>query len=109
MTRQFWVIVHRYAGLYMAAFLVVAGLTGSIMAFEPQIDAWLNPPIRVAANGRAPLDPVVLYDRMVAAEPRCRPAGNVVLGGTPPGEAIGYWARRRAPTTPPAAARWAST
>jgi uncharacterized iron-regulated membrane protein len=27
----FWVLVHRYAGLGMAFFLVVAGLTGSVL------------------------------------------------------------------------------
>jgi len=29
-TRRFWVLVHRYAGLFMAFLLIVAGLTGSI-------------------------------------------------------------------------------
>jgi len=38
MTRRSWVLVHRYAGLYMACFLIVAGLTGSLIAFyvEPR-------------------------------------------------------------------------
>lgn len=33
MTRQFWVLMHRYAGLYLAGFLILTGLTGSILAF----------------------------------------------------------------------------
>jgi uncharacterized iron-regulated membrane protein len=38
-TRRFWVLVHRYAGLFMAFFLSVAGLTGSILAFDGEINS----------------------------------------------------------------------
>jgi len=38
MTRGFWVLAHRYAGLFMAFFLIVAGLTGSILAFDGEIN-----------------------------------------------------------------------
>lgn len=41
--RQFWVKVHRYAGLTSALFLIVAALTGSLLAFGADLDAWLNP------------------------------------------------------------------
>ncbi len=38
----------------MALFLTVAGLTGSVMAFEDEIDAWLNPQLfRVESRGPA--------------------------------------------------------
>ncbi|MCX5727426.1 MAG: PepSY domain-containing protein [Nitrospirae bacterium] len=47
MTRRSWVLVHRYAELFMACFLIVAGLTGSILAFDGEIHGWLNPPQRV--------------------------------------------------------------
>jgi uncharacterized iron-regulated membrane protein len=35
--------VHLYLGLLAAIFLVILGLTGSIMAFEGDIDHWLHP------------------------------------------------------------------
>src|SRR5579859_7397562 len=35
--------IHLYAGLAAAVFLSILGVTGSIMAFEDQIDGWLNP------------------------------------------------------------------
>jgi len=35
--------LHRYVGLLLATFLLVAGLTGSIIAFYVPLDAALNP------------------------------------------------------------------
>ena len=35
--------LHLYAGLVAAIFLVILGLTGTIMAFEGDIDHWLHP------------------------------------------------------------------
>ena len=37
MTRHFWVLIQRYAGLYMAFFLRVAGVTDSNMAFDMEL------------------------------------------------------------------------
>ncbi|MEE4450544.1 PepSY-associated TM helix domain-containing protein [Novosphingobium resinovorum] len=42
-TRGYLVILHRYVGLTMAGFLVIAGLTGSALAFRSELDSWLNP------------------------------------------------------------------
>ncbi len=36
-------LAHRYAGLAMAGFLVLVGLTGSLLAFLPEIDQALTP------------------------------------------------------------------
>jgi len=41
--RRVAVIVHRYAGLLLAGFLILSGLTGSVIAFEHEFDRWLNP------------------------------------------------------------------
>jgi uncharacterized iron-regulated membrane protein len=50
--RKGLVVLHRYLGLTMAVFLVIAGVTGSIMAFEDEIDTWLNPQLfRVDSRG----------------------------------------------------------
>jgi len=69
-TRHFWVLIHRYAGLYMAAFLIVAGLTGSIMAFTPEIQNGLNPPLKVAQQSGARLDEFTLRERAQALVPQ---------------------------------------
>lgn len=42
-TRQLWVKIHRWAGLAMAGFLIIVGLTGSLLAFYPELQRLLNP------------------------------------------------------------------
>ena len=41
--RQIWVVIHRWVGLLAGAWLVVVGLSGSFLAFYPEIDRALNP------------------------------------------------------------------
>jgi len=43
MARWFWVWLHRWAGLAMAGFLIIVGVTGSLLAFYPELNAWLTP------------------------------------------------------------------
>lgn len=61
MRRQFWVAAHRYVGWTLALFLLLAGLTGSLLAFHREIDAWLNGDWHfVTPKGRRlPLDELV--------------------------------------------------
>ncbi|NOS77520.1 MAG: PepSY domain-containing protein [Nitrospira sp.] len=72
MTRRFWVLVHRYAGLFMAGFLIVAGLTGSILAFDGELNRWLNPSMRVEPQAQSMLDPFELRERALALLPQGR-------------------------------------
>lgn len=41
--RKICLRLHRYLGLTAALFLLLAGLTGSIIAYQQELDAWLNP------------------------------------------------------------------
>ena len=43
MTRHFWVLLHRWAGLIMAAFLIIVAVTGSLLAFYPELERLINP------------------------------------------------------------------
>src|SRR5690554_4746687 len=43
MNRPFWVLIHRYAGLATAGFLIVVGLTGSLLAFFSELNQTLTP------------------------------------------------------------------
>ncbi len=43
MLRKIVLHIHRYAGLGMALFLVLTGLTGAILVWEEELDAALNP------------------------------------------------------------------
>jgi len=72
MKRRHWVLVHRYAGLYMAFFLAVAGLTGSLIAFSHEIQEAIDPPPKVAPQAGLPLGPFELRDRAQAIVPQGR-------------------------------------
>ncbi|HXH40677.1 MAG TPA: PepSY-associated TM helix domain-containing protein [Thermoanaerobaculia bacterium] len=62
--RRFLLGLHRYLGLAAAAFLVVAGLTGSILAFAEDYDRWTHPSLwRVTPQG-ALLSEQTLVDRV---------------------------------------------
>jgi uncharacterized iron-regulated membrane protein len=64
------VIVHRWTGLALAFFLCVAGLTGSVIAFYDELDAWLNPTLlTVPQRSGAPLGLDQLARKAEAAIP----------------------------------------
>lgn len=80
MTRKFGVrgasiLLHRWTGLLMATFLIIVGLTGSILAFQGKIDRWLNPELHTAnPPQRPPLDLATLAERAEASDSRLRVA-----------------------------------
>lgn len=51
--------LHRWTGLVLGTVLVLAGLSGSLLAFDHELDAWLNAPMLRNAAGAcaAPLPP----------------------------------------------------
>jgi uncharacterized iron-regulated membrane protein len=63
--------IHLYLGLTAAIFLVVLGLTGSVMAFENDIDHWLHPGLFYVTPGSRALPE---QDLIRAAEQRLAPA-----------------------------------
>lgn len=73
MSRAFWVWLHRWAGLTMAGFLVIEGLTGSVLAFREELDVWLNPELLTVVTRTTPmLDPITLRERAQALYPGAR-------------------------------------
>jgi uncharacterized iron-regulated membrane protein len=77
MNRHFWVLMHRYCGLTMALFLIVAGLSGSILAFYHELDGWLNPEcspdhLHISIQNRPLLDPFELRERALKQVPEAR-------------------------------------
>jgi uncharacterized iron-regulated membrane protein len=73
--RQFLVVTHRWAGLAAALFLAIAGLTGTVIAFSDDLEAWLNPHLFVtsttdeAGRPREMLEPLDLRARAERALP----------------------------------------
>ena len=71
--RDAGILLHRWTGLLIAAFLIIVGLTGSILAFEDKIDHLLNPELHVAhPPNRTPLDLATFAERAEASDLRLR-------------------------------------
>lgn len=73
--RALLVRFHRYAGLSLALFLALAGLTGSAIAFSDELDAWLNPSLFTAHTNGTPLSP----DMLASKVQRVLPLAQVTL------------------------------
>ncbi len=89
--RTVWLLLHRWAGLTLTLFLVVAGLTGSLLAFAPQLDAWLQRDLYAVPVTGPRMDPFELHRR---AEALLAPAhlDFVTLDSDHPGEAVMFYA-----------------
>ncbi|OON59955.1 hypothetical protein B0920_22040 [Massilia sp. KIM] len=93
--RAYAVLFHRYVGLVLAGFLLVAGLTGALLAWQHELDALLNPGLyrAPAAQGAAPappLDPLVLRERVQAAYPQAA-VNYVPLRPVAAGESVRFY------------------
>lgn len=63
--------LHRYVGLVMAGFLLIAGLTGALLAWYPELDAAINARMMKVPPppGALRIDPLVLRERVQSAYP----------------------------------------
>jgi uncharacterized iron-regulated membrane protein len=68
--RSFLVLVHRWLGLSIAAFLFIAGLTGAVIAWEHELDVWLNPDFFGANSDAEPLPALELARRVEQSDAR---------------------------------------
>lgn len=85
-------LVHRWVGLVMAVFLIIAGVTGSMMAFFHELDVALNPELMSVSPptpGAPLLDPIALHERLKAQLPG-KKLDAVVLE-LDPRLAVNYW------------------
>jgi uncharacterized iron-regulated membrane protein len=95
--RRFALLAHRWVGLAVAAFLIVAGTTGALLAFYVDLDTALNPELfraRPPAPGAATLDPFELRDRLARQVPPAHAPTSVMLD-VRPGETLNYWIDER--------------
>lgn len=91
--RRLALLAHRYVGLLMSVFLVVAGATGSVMAFYPQIDRFINPELLAVEppySGARVLDPFVVRERLINQLPSGQAVDGVILHRTA-GLPFNYW------------------
>jgi uncharacterized iron-regulated membrane protein len=83
--RSLLVLVHRWAGLVLAGFLLLAGGTGSLLAWTHELEVAVSPELFVAPapSPDAPmLDPLLLRERVQSAYPHAY-AGRVMLQTEP--------------------------
>lgn len=94
--RHAWVVFHRYVGLVMAAFLLIAGVTGALLVWYHELDQAINPRLMIvsstAENGTplSRLDPLALRERVQAAYPQAW-VHWVPLAPGDPVEAHTFW------------------
>ncbi|MGC3982985.1 MAG: PepSY-associated TM helix domain-containing protein [Steroidobacteraceae bacterium] len=68
--RHAWVLIHRYVGLFLAFFLIIAGITGTAIAFYKELDRALNPELfNIVERSTAPLNADQLADKVQQAYP----------------------------------------
>ena len=69
--RSVMLLVHRYVGLLLAVFLAIAGITGSLLAWNEELEAVISPQLfRVTAPpAAAKMDPLLLHARVQARYP----------------------------------------
>jgi uncharacterized iron-regulated membrane protein len=98
--RQTWVTAHRWAGLSLALFLVIAGLTGALMAFYDELEVAIAPQLHLVqppSAHAAMLSPIELREKVQAAHP------GAVINYLPlhvePGHALKLDIRRIDPAT----------
>jgi uncharacterized iron-regulated membrane protein len=99
--RKLWLKAHLYLGLFAGAVFVLIGLTGSLLAFEDTLDAWLNPGLMTVSvpDGN---ENVLSLDDIVTAGMKALPAGSKPGAiGFPrhPGRAFDLWFEQPSPGT----------
>jgi len=70
--RGWFVKLHRWFGLGAAAFLFIAGLTGAVISWDHELDAWLNPHLFQARTAGPTKPAQELAAAVEAADPRAR-------------------------------------
>lgn len=90
--RPILIFLHRWVGLFIAAFLVVSGLTGAVISWDHELDDVLNPHLMYARATGPSLPPLDLARQIETRDPRVRvtwlplsaePGGTLAFGVEP--------------------------
>jgi uncharacterized iron-regulated membrane protein len=71
-SRQFWVVAHRWAGLSLALFLAVAGFTGIFLSWIDELEVATAPELHLSSPpspNAEPMDVLTLRDQVLARYP----------------------------------------
>lgn len=78
--RPMWTCLHRWMGLAIAGFLILVGLTGSLLSFYPELERQINPQFYAEQRTGNRLDIATLAERAQQQIPSAR-VESVVLEG----------------------------
>ncbi|MES2674659.1 MAG: PepSY-associated TM helix domain-containing protein [Pseudomonadota bacterium] len=70
--RPYLVLLHRWFGLFIAVFLLIAGLTGAVISWDHELDAWLNPQLFNAETQGQYQSSLSLANQLEARHPELR-------------------------------------
>src|SRR5438445_10396680 len=70
--RAIFRFLHRWCGILLGGFIVLAGLTGAVMSFQEELDNWLNEDITEVAPGN-----VLALTDLISAIEKHYPAARV--------------------------------
>lgn len=90
-------LLHRWAGLFTAVFLFIAGVTGAVIAWHDELDAWLNPAFHVASSGGSQRPALALANALETRHPDTVVTYLPLI--TEPGKALQVWVEPRPATT----------
>lgn len=97
MTRRLCLFLHRWIGLLLAGFLLIVGLTGSVLAFFPELERAINPEFYpVQARGKT-LTAGELAERVESLVPQARVNAVYLVGNQ--GATMAVVAPRKDPHT----------
>ena len=87
--RIFFTLVHRYAGLLIAAFLFFSGVTGAVISWDHELDDLLNPHLMRATASGTPQSSLELARQIEARHPQVT-VNFVPLAPEGPGESLAF-------------------
>jgi len=90
-SRPTWVWLHRWAGLVMALFLIIAALTGSLLAFYDDLDHAISPHLFQVEPRGEPLSPLQLRERAQSLVPDDASVNWVYLDRKPDESAMFFY------------------
>ena len=68
--RRICLWIHRYTGLVMAGFLIIAGITGALLAFHDELDNMFNHKLAHIDKQSMPQLPIAtLHDKVISTYP----------------------------------------
>lgn len=69
MGRRLWVVIHRWVGLSIAAFLIISGVTGAIISWDHELDDLLNSHLTYVDSRGPQLSALDIAAQVQAKEP----------------------------------------